>query len=247
MALLQLLHQETVRQHDEVHMPGLALGVTQLTVSHAQLLLAIPVEGLRAGPTMAVHPQNTTNFPGCPIADQYFGRFGIVLVLPENDNTHLMVHVGNVHTGCEVPLTALADLNQFAAVPDQLAIELQVADVGTRLPVGQAFAVNMVENFGVGEVVVESEVAGDVLGADPIDQFDTQMSMVDEGLLLSGAELLRAETAEMQGVVLAAGANVVGEQVVLGNLVALLGVVPKVAGIRDKVALVINQDVIARD
>src|SRR5271155_127121 len=163
-----------------------------------------------------------------------------------------------MHRDREVPLTAVADVHGFAvvrrhrssqltgleraAVPDQLAVELQVADVAAGLPVGQAFAVDMVENLGIGEVVVEREIAGDLLVTDPIDQLDTQVRMVDEGLLLSGADLLRAETAEVQGVVLAARTNVVDKEVVLGNFVTLLGVVPKVTGIRDEFAVVINED-----
>ena len=38
-ALLELAHEQTVRQHHEVHMPGLALAAAQLTISHAQFLL----------------------------------------------------------------------------------------------------------------------------------------------------------------------------------------------------------------
>src|SRR3954447_6153670 len=70
MALPQLFHQQTVRQHDEVHVPGLALAVTQLTVAHAQLLLAIPMKGLCARPTMPVGPYDPTGLPLDTIADQ---------------------------------------------------------------------------------------------------------------------------------------------------------------------------------
>ena len=63
MALPQLLHQKTVRQYHEVHVPGLALAVAQLTVPHAQLLLAIPMKGFRACPTMPIHTHHTRYFP----------------------------------------------------------------------------------------------------------------------------------------------------------------------------------------
>src|SRR5919106_2159943 len=49
-ALPQLGHQQTVHQHDEIHMPGLALAVAQLTIPHAQLLLTVPMKGLSACP-----------------------------------------------------------------------------------------------------------------------------------------------------------------------------------------------------
>ena len=97
-----------------------------------------------------------------------------------------MLHVGDLHAGREVPLAAVADPHDFAApgaigggqfagleratVPDQLAIELQVADIGPWLPVGQPPAVDVVEDFGVAEVVVEGEGAGDVPLTDPVDQ-----------------------------------------------------------------------------
>ncbi len=35
-ALLQLAHEQTVRQHDQVHVPGLALGITQLTITQPE-------------------------------------------------------------------------------------------------------------------------------------------------------------------------------------------------------------------
>jgi len=41
--LPQLAHEHTVRQHDQVHVPGLALAVAELTVSHAKLLLTVPM------------------------------------------------------------------------------------------------------------------------------------------------------------------------------------------------------------
>ena len=56
--VLQLAHQSGVRQHDEVHVPGLAHSVTQLTLTHAQVLLPVPVVGLRAGPASLIDLQD---------------------------------------------------------------------------------------------------------------------------------------------------------------------------------------------
>jgi len=53
--------------------------------------------------------------------------------------------------------------------------------------------------------------------------------------------------AEVERVVLAGGADVVGEQVVLSALAALLGVVPEAAGVGDEVAVVVAQDVVDGD
>src|SRR5437763_15529306 len=71
MALPQLSHQEAVRQHDEVHVPGLALAVTQLTSPHAQLLLAIPMKGLCACPTMPIGPHHPRYLPLNPVRHQH--------------------------------------------------------------------------------------------------------------------------------------------------------------------------------
>src|SRR5258708_37558978 len=62
-ALLQLAHEQTVRQHDQVHMPGLALDITQLTITQPELLLAVPMKGLRTRPTIPVHPHDPTHLP----------------------------------------------------------------------------------------------------------------------------------------------------------------------------------------
>src|SRR5512142_2775410 len=61
-ALLQLAHEQTVRQHDQVHVPGLALEITQLTVAQSELLLAVPMKGLRPYPALAVNPHDATYF-----------------------------------------------------------------------------------------------------------------------------------------------------------------------------------------
>src|SRR3982751_3166717 len=58
--LPQLAHEQAVRQHDQVDVPGLALVITQLTVTQPELLLAVPMERLRARPTPAVHPHDPT-------------------------------------------------------------------------------------------------------------------------------------------------------------------------------------------
>src|SRR5438270_3670839 len=69
-ALPQLAHEQTVRQHDQVHVPGLALDITQLTITQTDLLLAVPMEGLRARPALPVHPHDPTDLPGDPVGHQ---------------------------------------------------------------------------------------------------------------------------------------------------------------------------------
>src|SRR5882672_6796471 len=51
-ALAQLSHAQTMHQQHEVEMPGLALAAAQLTVAQAQMLLAVPLPGLRPCPPL---------------------------------------------------------------------------------------------------------------------------------------------------------------------------------------------------
>ena len=81
----------------------------------------------------------------------------------------------------------------------------------------------------------------------PVDQLAAQGGVVPERLLQRLADLLLAEAAELQGIVLAAGADVVGEQVVVGDLVAFLGVVPEPAGVLDQQAVLVDEGVVDGD
>jgi hypothetical protein len=72
-ALPHLCDQKRVRQHDEVHVPGLALALTQLTVSPAQMLLAVPMKGFRARPALAVDVEDATDLPVDPVVTIILG------------------------------------------------------------------------------------------------------------------------------------------------------------------------------
>src|SRR5437879_3964273 len=61
--LPQLPHEQAVRQHDQVHVPGLALAIAKLTIAHTKLLLTVPMEGLRTCSAMAITLQHTTDLP----------------------------------------------------------------------------------------------------------------------------------------------------------------------------------------
>src|SRR4051812_5784045 len=82
-ALLQLAHEPTLRQHDQVHVPGLALEATQLTLPQPELLLPVPMKRLRARPTMPIHPNAPAPPPGGPVGDQDLDRFGVVAIPPQ--------------------------------------------------------------------------------------------------------------------------------------------------------------------
>ena len=69
-ALPQLTHQDAVRQEYHVPMAGLPLAIPELTVAHAQMLLAVPMEALGASPAAPVNAENTADLPIGSVADQ---------------------------------------------------------------------------------------------------------------------------------------------------------------------------------
>src|SRR6516165_9650724 len=183
--LPQLAHQETIRQHDQVHVPGLALGITQLTVAEAELLLTVPMKGLRTCPAIPVHPHDPSHFPGDPIGHQDFAGLVIVPIPPENYNPNLMLHVGDTHTYREVPLPFVTDPHLLAiacedrgrqivglddpSLPIQLAVALEVADITPRSSEAILLTVDVIEDLGAGEIRVHREVAGDLPLTNPVD------------------------------------------------------------------------------
>ena len=60
--LCELNHDQSVPQYDQkIHVPAVALAVARLTISHAKLLLPVPMKGLRACPAIALDLQNPNN------------------------------------------------------------------------------------------------------------------------------------------------------------------------------------------
>src|SRR5512135_1334925 len=132
-------------------------------------------------------------------------------------------------------------------LPLQLAVGLQVADIAPRSPEAIFLAGDVIEHFHTGEVTVHREVARDLPLAHPVDQLAAQSGMVAERLLQRLADLLLAEEPELQRVVLTTGADVIDEEVVLGDCVPLLGVVPVPSGVGDQQSLPIDQGVVDGD
>src|ERR1700734_3492603 len=105
----------------------------------------------------------------------------------------------------------------------------------------------MVKDFSVGEVIVEGNRAGNLMRANPINQFDAQLRMIDERLFQNIATVLPAESAERQRIMLAARADIVGEKIILSDFEPLLGMIPKVPGVRDEVTSMVDQGVVDGD
>lgn len=103
---------------------------------------------------------------------------------------------------------------------------------------------DVVQNQRIGKVAVEGEISRDVLGTHRVDQLLDQFGVVAEGFLAFLTLLLFAKAAKVQWIMLAAGADVIGEDVVVRNLVALLGMVPEPTGILDQFPIVVDQDIV---
>ena len=159
---------ETVRQHDQVHVPGLALEITQLTITQSELLLAVPMEGLRARPAISVHPHDPTHFPGDPIRHQDLATRLVLAVMPKDDEPHLVLHFGDMHRHRKVPLAFVADPHLLAirgrdrrrqvvglddpTFPLQFAVGLEIADIASGSSRSIGLVVDVIEDLGVGEV-----------------------------------------------------------------------------------------------
>lgn len=68
--VLHLAHQSGGRQGDKIHVPGLAHPIPELTVAHTQMLLPVPVKGLRPAPAPLGDLQDAMRFPVRAIGDK---------------------------------------------------------------------------------------------------------------------------------------------------------------------------------
>ena len=215
---------------------------------------------VQRGPIPSHHP---TGVPLRPIRYQDDPGLLILSVPPNNHDPYLVIHVGNPQGAGEVPLLPVALLHRLADgrgdllrqvrgfhLPTlilQLAIELQGADITPNLAVALPFALNMVQNRGIREVTVEGEGARNVPLADPIDQLLAQDGVVFEGDLPARTIVLLLKAAELQRIVLAVGADIVDEEIVVSDLVTFLGVVPEPTGIFDQFPGMVDQRIVNRN
>src|SRR6266540_17611 len=254
----QLCHQGAIRQEDEIHVPRLALTFPELTVAHTQMLLPVPMEGLCPRPAFAIGLEDAMHFPIRPVRNQDLARLGITLPFPQHHDSHRVLDTWDADALGEIPLD-LAIHRGFAptqwpelcldplaglpilAIHGDGAIEFQITDIGAPL------AVDMIEDRGIGEVTVEGDIAGNILLNHPIDQLFAEHSVILERFTGGATGLLLAEAAELQWVMLAGSADVVGDQVIMGDQMTLVSMIPEPAGIFDQLAVVVDQRVIDRD
>src|SRR5947207_5154791 len=102
--VLQLRHQSAVRQEYEIHVPCLALAFPELTITHTQMLLPVPMEGLCPCPAFAIGLEDTMHFPIGSITDHDLAWFGSSLLFPQHRNPYRVRDTGNADTFREIPL-----------------------------------------------------------------------------------------------------------------------------------------------
>jgi hypothetical protein len=79
-----------------VHVPGLAQAVSELTLAHTQVLLAVPMEGLGSCSAFTIRLEDAMDFPLGTIAHQNFARLRCPFARPEHHNPYWMRKRRNV-------------------------------------------------------------------------------------------------------------------------------------------------------
>src|SRR5579862_1317614 len=105
----------------------------------------------------------------------------------------------------------------------------------------------MVENRSVRKVTVKGKRPWNFLLADPIDQFLAEDGVILERNLKTLAKVFLLKAAEFQGVMFATGADVIDDEIIVSDLVAMIGMVPEPANVRDELAAMVDQGVVNGD
>jgi len=218
------------------------------------MLLAVPMEALCASPAATINLQDTRNLPIRAITYQYLLSFSIFSFAPEYDNPNAMVHIRDANAFGKVILPRAVEHNRLAilrgnlkgqffglelfAAEDDLTIEFQIPNICS------AIGIDMVEVCRAREPTVEGKGAWDIVSNNPIYQLPKKLVVVHERNLLLLALFFLNETVEFQRIVFPGCAYIIGDNVVVGYLVALFGVVPEIADIFYAFAGMIHQDIV---
>ncbi len=260
---IQFPYQKTVRQpclleRGHVRVAGLPKVSAKLTISQSpkkktrllSVSVRIPeIQRFRATPTTAIRRHDALGIPMNPIRHQYLSR--------------PLIHVGHFDAHAQIPLLHPVDRQRLAvprrnrrrellhllldALEDDLAIELQVADVTAIRPVLVFQIVDVILNFRTGIKTVEGELAQHALGVTEVDQLDRQLGHLLE-LLAGPFALIRLfETTEFQWIPFATDRiQVVDDDQILGVLVSLFGMIPERTAVLDELAGLVDENIIIR-
>lgn len=245
--LMERMHQQTVRCADEIDVAGLSL-------AEPQLLLAVPMKRLGACPGVPVHQHHTDDLPRQSVTHQGFTRLPITALHPKQHDPNGVFHIRNPHLCAETPVTPIIHAHGLFSLPeylarhrlqtlfpslvDHLVVELQIAHIRPFL------ALNGIEHLGAGEVAVEREVTWNTTGNGIVDPFSVQLGVILERLGLTCVSFF--EPSPCNRIMRARGTDGVGGQVIMGDDVALVGMVPKPAHVFDQFAGMVHQGIVCR-
>jgi hypothetical protein len=251
-ALVERTHQQTVRCADDIDVAGMPLAAAHLTIAESQRLLTVPMKRLGAGPAVPVHQHHADDLPRQSVTPQGFARWPITARSPTPHNPYGVLHIRHPHLFAEIPVTPIAHAHGLFGLPgylarhrlkrlfpsllDPLAVELQIAYIQPLL------TLNVVEHLGAGDIAIEREVACNTTGHGIVDQLDTPLGVILENVWLTRVSFV--EPAPFKGIGRAPGTDVVGDQVIMGDDVALVGMVPKPAHVFNPFAGMIHQGIV---
>ena len=98
----------------------------------------------------------------------------------------------------------------------------------------------MVQVGGARKIAVESEGTGNVSLHDPVDQLPKQHPVIVELRPFGVTLFTLLEQTELERIVLPTTTYIVGKQIIVRNLVAIFGMVPKPAHILDQLTIMIE-------
>ena len=105
----------------------------------------------------------------------------------------------------------------------------------------------MIQVGRAGEVAVESKTTGDFFFYYPVNLPSNKLIVIDKLNALFFTSLSLDETVELQRIVLAGSTDLVDDNVIVSDLVALFSMIPEVADIFNVFATVVDQDIINGD
>lgn len=218
--VLQLAHQSGVHEYDQMHVPGLAQAVSQLTLAHPQLLLSVTMKGLRPRPASLVDFQHVVCFPVRSVGDQDFTRSLCVSLTPQYQNAHAMFDIGQAYALGAIPLGVTCD-REFGShewrerFGPRAHFQRRLANLNHAIGfeitnIRPTSCLNVIENRSVGKIAIKGEIARYVFSYYPVDQVDTELGVVTKGMV-SITLLALAEAPEVEWVVLAMRMNIRGQ------------------------------------
>lgn len=257
-------NRETVRQHDQIHVSRLTHSVTKLTSPHAQFLFPVPMKSLRARPAIPIRIRNANNVPAGLVRQQNLPRLLVRLFVPQNNDSAFVVRFRHIHAHREVILYFSVTMNDlllvlrfdrlgevrrllFHALESHEPVRLQVADVSTGFAEFVLERIDVIQNLATRKETVEHERAGNLPFLTPIDQFEEQLRMVDELDAVLLALILFGEATEFERIMFLAEADVIDEQIIMGDFVTFLGMVPKPTDVFDHLSGMVDENIVEGD